>query len=523
MFLRITASIVPKMKNIPALALAVTILGFAVYRATDALSESPKPLGKEWIIETQADWEECMPESEGVEFRDAMAVPTAPSATIRSKIKTFDQKQSPRTLVVSQSPVWDNWETVPKIAPKNLGDAPVLLTKGPGDYWIFGRYTNKNPAKDFTPKEAKLEGFDMPLQTTPWPNQFNAPGGLKKSLGGYHAWQSRDMVNWVHHGPVGKEHAKWMTTAEFVDGKAYLYYDFPNDADPHLYIDEDLTDGIPGKDMGLVFKDPSHGSDCAIIRDLDGKFHLISEDWSPIDASKHAWDSPLASHAVSPDGLGNFTLGIPPVDQRTNPTGKTGKFRHPHWTKEDPENYPSNVAEYEIHEPEQNVFGDWAAIAIGGQYYLFADFEPVGSAGHKDMKIARFTSSDINKPFTFCGSLGNGHPDPDICFAEGRFYLINQTKNDFTSPGPWVEKVEARVGVDTDKDGQINEWTAWQEIHEKYDYIPGFAKQVAKIPAALDLSKLPAGYGFQIELKTTVTTENGTKPILDKLALSFAE
>jgi hypothetical protein len=49
-----------------------------------------------------------------------------------------------------------------------------------------------------------------------------------------------------------------MTTAEFVDGKAYLYYDFPNDADPHLYIDEDLTDGKPGKDMGLVFKDPSH-------------------------------------------------------------------------------------------------------------------------------------------------------------------------------------------------------------------------------------------------------------------------
>jgi len=39
----------------------------------------------------------------------------------------------------------------------------------------------------------------------------------------------------------------------------------------------------------------------------------------------------------------------------------------------------------------------------------------------------------------------------------------------------------------------------------------------------LDLSKLPAGYGFQIELKTTDTTENKVKPILDKLALSFAE
>ena len=504
------------MKKIPTIALALALLSSTLCHAAGATA----PSGKNWIIETQADWEECAPASEGFEFRDAMAVPRAPSATIRSKVKTFDQKQCPRSLVVSQSPVWDNWQAVPKIAPPNLADAPVLLTKGPGDYWIFGRYVNKNPAKDFTPKDAKLEAFDLPLQTTQWPNQFNAPGGLEKSLGGYHAWQSRDMVNWVHHGPVADKRTRWMTTAEFVDGKVYLYYDFPNDADPHLYVDADLTDGKPGKDMGLVFKDPSHGSDCAIIRDLDGKFHLVSEDWSPIDASKHAWDSPLASHAASPDGLGNFKLLTPPVDQRTKPTGKIGTFRHPHWTKEDPENYPSNVAEYEIHDPDQNAYGDWAAISIGGQYYLFADFEPAGS---KAMSIARFTSSDINKPFTFCGSLGSGHPDPDICFAEGRFYLINQTKKDFISPGPWVEKVEARVGVDTDQDGTINAWTPWQEVHEKYDYIPGFSKQVAKTPAALDLSKLPAGYGFQIELKTTDTTENGSKPILDKLALSFAE
>jgi hypothetical protein len=86
-----------------------------------------------------------------------------------------------------------------------------------------------------------------------------------------------------------------------------------------------------------------------------------------------------------------------------------------------------------------------------------------------------------------------------------------------------VERVEARVGVDTDNDGEINEWTPWQEVREKYDYIPGFSKQVAKAPAVIDLSKLPAGYGFQIELKTTDTTENAAKPILDKLALTFAE
>lgn len=407
----------------PTLALAVTVLGCALCHAAP-------PSGKEWIIETQADWESNAATKSGMEFQDGMAVPSERSATFVSKIKSFDQKQTPRSLVVSQSPVWDNWQAAPKIAPANLDDAPVLLTKGPGDYWIFGLNMDRKPDKD-----------------------------------------------------------------------------------PHLIIDADLTDGMPGKDMGMAFDDPSHGSDCAIIRDLDGKFHLISEDWSPIDASKHAWDSPLASHAVSSDGLGNFKLLAPPVDQRTQPTGRMGTFKHPHWTKEDPKNFPSNVAEYEIHEPAQNAYGDWAAIAIGGQYYLFGDFEPAGS---KAMSIARFTSADINKPFAFCGSFGSGHPDPDICFAEGRFYLINQTKNDYISPGPWVERVEARVGVDTDNDGKINEWTPWQEVREKYDYIPGFSKQVAKAPATLDLSKLPAGYGFQIELKTTDTTENDSKPILDK-------
>ena len=508
------------MKKTTTIALALTVLSSAFSHGVDA---APNPAGKDWIIESQADWEANTDSQSGFEFKDGMAVPTAPSATIRSKIKAFDQKQSARSLVVSQSPVWDNWKEVPKIAPANLADAPVLLTKGPKDYWIFGLYDNKNPTKDFTPKEAKLEGFDVPLQTTQWPNQFNAPGGLKKSLGGYHAWQSHDMVNWVHHGPVSEKRSRWMTSAELVNGKAYLYYDFPNDEDPHLYIDEDLTDGKPGKDVGLVFKSPFHGSDCAIIRDLDGKFHLISENWSPINASKHAWDSPLASHAISSDGLGNFKLVAPAVDQRTKPTGKMATFNHPHWNKEDPKNFPSSEAEYEIHEPEQNAFGDWAAISIGGQYYLFGDVEWAGSASQKDMQIARFTASDINKPFTYCGSVGKGHPDPDICFAEGRFYLINQTNKDFTSPGPWVERVEARVGVDTDNDGQINEWTPWKEVHEKYDYIPGFSKQIAKAPAALDLSKLPAGYGFQIELKTTDTTENKVKPILDKLALTFAE
>ncbi len=69
------------------------------------------------------------------------------------------------------------------------------------------------------------------------------------------------------HGAVTPSQLRWSTTAEFLDGKVYHYYDSPNDQDPDLVIDDDLTDGRPGRDLGLVFLDPTHGSDCVVIRD----------------------------------------------------------------------------------------------------------------------------------------------------------------------------------------------------------------------------------------------------------------
>ncbi|MGJ8654556.1 MAG: hypothetical protein ACSHX8_14945 [Opitutaceae bacterium] len=498
-------------------------------------------VGETWTVASQAEWNNSLAEQTGVEITDGLASPTEKTATLSSVMKQFDEKRSAQSITIDQSPVWHNWEPVKNIGPSNLGDAPVMLSLGPDDYWIFGRYSAGKKKQPFKSSPAELEGYDIPLMTTPFPNQYDAPGGLNKSLGGYHAWHSKDMVNWVHYGPITNSKGKWMTTAEYADGKAYFYYDFPNDQDPHLMIDADLTDGKLGEDMGLAFKDPSHGSDCAFIRDLDGNFHVIAEDWSPIDASTHAWDSPLATHAVSPDGIGNFTILPPAVDERTTPTGKFAEYVHPHWHKEDPENYPGKIAtedvpqhrvkkgetrsygRYEIHEPEQNAFGDWAAISIGGQYYLFADFDPATAHGDKSaMSVAWFTSSSLDKQFTFCGNIGKGHPDPDIMFAEGQFYLATQQKQDYVSPGPWVDGVEVRVGVDTDKNGNVDQWTDWQEVHESYDYIPGFSKQVAKTPAQLDLSELPAGYGFQFEVRLTDTTANDSKPILDRVSLEFS-
>ncbi|TWT36608.1 hypothetical protein KOR34_15140 [Posidoniimonas corsicana] len=500
----------------PQTLLTTLVVGFT--SATASLAADP------WLVNSQQEWRAAAGDRDSFVIQQGMVEPTAPTAVFRSKLKSFPDSRKARTITVEQSPAWDNWQVIENIGPENLGDAPVFLSLGPDDYWMFGRYSQKKrngtAGSNRAQVAATLDGFDVPLLTTHYANQYDAPGGLQPPRGGYHAWQSRDMKNWVHHGPITDSVGKWMTTAEIADGKAYFYYDFPNDQDPHLYIDEDLTDGKPGKNMGLAFADPSHGSDCAFIRDLQGSFHVIAEDWSPINARTHAWDSPLATHAVSEDGIKDFEILAPAVDERTTPTGRKGTYRHPHWAKEDPANYATNIAEFEIHEPEQNAYGDWAAISVGGRYYLFCDFDP--AEGHH-MSVGRFTSPDINQPFEWCGHVGKGHPDPDVMFAEGRFYLATQQNTDFVSPGPWVEKVDVRVGVDTSGDGIVDQWTEWRQIAEKYDYIPGFAKQVAKTPAEMDLSSLPAGVGFSFEIRMTDTTQNASKPILDWVRLSFDE
>ncbi len=513
----------------------------AILIATTMTLTSCSSVEQAWTIDSQVDWQANAKAHSNLELKDGLASPTASQASYQSTMKVFKEKRSAQSITICQSPIWHNWTEVANIGPSNLGDAPVALQLGPDNYWMFGRYSKAKNMNNFTAKDATLAGFDIPLKTTPFRNQYNAPGGLKAGKGGYHAWQSKDMVNWVHHGPITDSKGKWMTSAEYADGKAYFYYDFPNDQDPHLMIDEDLTDGVLGKDMGMAFKDPSDGSDCAFIRDLDGNFHVIAEDWSPIDASTHAWDSPLATHAVSPDGIDNFEILPPPVDQRTRPTGKFAEYVHPHWHAEDPENYPGKTATedvpqhrvkkgetraygtYEIHEPEQNAYGDWAAISIGGQVYLFADFDPAGGHGRGSMSAAWFTSDDINKPFTFCGNIGSGHPDPDILFAEGQFYLLTQMATDFVSAGPWVEGVDVRVGVDTTNDGEVDQWSDWQRVSEQYETIAGFSKQVAKTAAHMDLSDLAEGYGFQVEIQLSDTTENESKPILDKVSVTFKD
>lgn len=484
-----------------------------------AMLAAPAWADNDWVVDTQQEWTAAAANQQGIEITGGVMAPSGENGAFTSNLKRFDKKHKATSIELRQSPVWQNWEPIENLGPANLQDAPVFLAIGPQDYWVFGRYGKPPRGKNatpFVPQTASLAGFNQKLKTTPWPKQYDAPGGLKEGLGGYHAWQSRDMVNWVHHGPVTEEFSRWVTSAEHKEGKVYIYYDYPNDQDPHVYVDDDLTDGKPGQNMGIAVNDPSHGSDAGFIRDKEGRFHVIFEDWSPINASKRSWDSPLAGHAVSDDGIKDWTFLNPAIDKRTRDTGKVAEYKHPHWLQHP--NWKTNIGKYQVHEPEQEAFGDWAAICVGTQYYLFGDYDPAGG-GH--MSVGWFTSSDINKPFIWCDRIGNGHPDPDIGFAEGRFYLVTQQSTDYVSPGPWVEKVEARVGVDVDNDGNVDAWCDWTEVKETYDYFRGLSKHVNTTPAKIDLADLPAGYAFAFEMRLTDTTENKSKPMIDRITLTW--
>lgn len=81
--------------------------------------------------------------------------------------------------------------------------------------------------------------------------------------------------------------------------------------------------------------------------------------------------------------------------------------------------------------------------------------------------------------------------------------------------------MEVSVAVDTTNDGFADTWTDWQEVKEHYESIQGFAKQVKRILASMDLSTLPEGFGFCFDLRIEDTTANASAPTLDRIELRF--
>jgi len=450
------------MKNFLTLAIIPLLVGVAV--AKDS-----------YTFDSQEDWTAATEKSENLKIEKGELVPQADTASFTTKLQKLSSKRKLKSATVTQSAVWDAWKECPKVAPQGCyGDAPVFLPVAPGNYWMIHR-------------------------------------------GVYH---STNLKDWT---PVkGKRIGGMITSAEYADGKFYIYYDNPNDRDWWVYIDDDLSDDKLGERQ-LVFKRPSLGSDACIFRDEDGTFHTIYEDWTPLHAGKHSWDSPLAGHADSPDGINGFKHHeFPyPIDERTKATGKTATYpaHNSHYYAEDRERKKETgkplLTEYEVHEPDQDAYGDYSMVKVGKWYYLVCDYHP-SKQKKKKMCIGRWRTDDLSKPFVWCGSIGNNmHPDPTIGFAEGKFYILVQRKgNDYVSDGPWVDGVEVRAGVDTNGNGKINQWTDFQKIKETYAQKKGFARIVETTPATLDLSGLPAATAFQLEFRTKKTAD-GFQPIID--------
>ena len=421
--------------------------------------------GDAWIVDSAADWADATAASSNLVFSNGFAEPTNTTATFTSQLKTFSRIRKPRAITFQQSAAWDNWTQFDQIGPG--GGAPIFLPIANDDYYY---------------------------------------------IGGKKVYHSTDMTNWTQLDSLPGGYSGWTTSAEYKDGTFYVITDSPNDEDPVLLTDDNLMDSVPGTIHGAVFVSPHHGSDASLFRDdRDGLFHIIYEDHSPLSAGKQGWDSPLAGHTSSPDAIHGFGVHEhhPAVDLRTTPTGEIGIHGHPH---HDYDHY------YQVHSPKQDAFGDWTTIKIGERYYLFGDFHHTDGS---QMSVACFASDSIYEEFELVGELASdGHPDPTCGFAEGQFYVITQ-KKDLTSPGPWVEGVEARAGVDTDGDGTVDQWTDWQIVRETYDHKPGYARVVDLTPAQIDMSGLQAGYGFQFELNIDNTVASNAAPIMDRVEISF--
>ena len=442
------------------------------------VSDPPDPkLTPGWVIDSQDEWYAAAA-SDATQFTlsNGLATPTHAGAIFESHVQRFTHKQRFETLTLAQTPQWGagKWESSGNLGPSTEFDAPVFVSPAEGEYYYLNR-NNSGPI--------------------------------------YHVWSSPDMVNWTDHGPVTGQ--DWVTSAEYHDGTFYIYYDEPNDENPHLMTFTDLTDASTRVDHGEVLDNESHGSDMAAFRDLDGSFHIIYEDWSAINARQHSWDSQYAGHTSSPDGINGFTAHehTPPIDRRGNPTGQILQYNHPNGTYQ-----------YEVHDGSLDAWGDYELIRVGDTYYLFADDHPEGSG----IGLGYWYSDDLYGEFTYGGKIRDGmHPDPTAGFAEGEFVMFVQgpatgAGQDLTSSGPWVDGVEAQAGVDTDGDGEIDVWTEWQDVSEQYSRIDGFAKAYAVDPADLDLSGLPDGFGIQFRIRTNDTAAVFDSVIVESTTLATA-
>ena len=192
---------------------------------THTVNASFDPLLQYWNVKSDGDWIANKEASTGLTFNKGMASPSGATGSFTSVTRTFTEEMKAQSITLKQSDVWDNWTKTPaNIGPADAKDAPVLLTPADGEYYLFG----------------------------------------EKNGTVYKVWRSSNMTSWVELDQVTDR--RWMTSAEYADGVFYSILDDTNDEDPALFVDKAIDDGNLGTNHGMVFNDPSHGSDAAIIQ-----------------------------------------------------------------------------------------------------------------------------------------------------------------------------------------------------------------------------------------------------------------
>ena len=463
--------------------------------------------GSNWNIDTVDEWGIAIDrDNSNYLVSDGFAISSANNSVFQSRVQSFETKQTFQDMLIQQSKEWNaiKWtDTNDDISP-GANNAMVFVTPGEDDYIVIDRIN-----------------------------------------GQYFIYHSTDLVDWERKGVIGAGY-RWVTTAEYHDGRLFIYHDDENDHDPSLvtvdyvagsgeFFDANgvLTgpsDTIAVTDYGVVLDKPeitvdgtvyqlAGGSDNAIFRDpADGQFHMIYENWSHQNAQRFSWDSNIASQSISADGINGFIF-----DEATRPFDVRGNLITQDQAT-DPHSFTQiggtvtpltvNGIDYFVgfHPNRLHLFqltdqlhgwGDHSMVKVGETYYLFVDDDsPTEGIG-----LGYWYGTSLSEPLTYGGRLlDNVHPDPDIGFAEGTFQLLVQGRdNDLRSFGPWTPGIEAQAGVDTDGDGTADVWTEWQTVAEQYSRVSGFAKAVDLEEARMDLSSLPDGYGIAFRLRSELS------------------
>ena len=63
-----------------------------------------------WLVDSQEEWSNAAKSKENIDIKGGFVNPNAKASSFTSVIKRFDKKRSAKSIVFTQSPIWQNWQ-----------------------------------------------------------------------------------------------------------------------------------------------------------------------------------------------------------------------------------------------------------------------------------------------------------------------------------------------------------------------------------------------------------------------------